>query len=311
MYLILPIALAVIILTWTLLRRFTLIWINRPPSYLESIYAGIAAWVFLFSIVIWFGGMLLTLFDYFSSHAAIDIWSILFSMMLTGFGLNFFLRSRSELGIDDTRDYIKEAIQFRRSAQSRLDLISLMRQRKKRRVMSNDQESLQRARLQANLNKEKELDAQLSLLREGTTIDIGEMWHSQMKINLLHPFFEKVEEVRIEPNRKRLSIKIDFPEFNEKQFKDDTTIMRFNRQAYDFLQSINSTLWLKPFTPFFESYYIICRAKRTNKDSSEVFYPFMKIGMLVTELRKLESTYFNPRRLSEVATVAFNNGAQV
>jgi len=43
----------------------------------------------------------------------------------------------------------------------------------------------------------------------------------------------------------------------------------------------------------------------------QVFYPFMKAGMLVSELRNLEGFYFNPRKLSEIATVAFNDGAQV
>jgi hypothetical protein len=40
-------------------------------------------------------------------------------------------------------------------------------------------------------------------------------------------------------------------------------------------------------------------------------YPFMKVGALVSELRKLEGSYFNPRKLSEITTLAFNSGAQV
>ena len=95
------------------------------------------------------------------------------------------------------------------------------------------------------------------------------------------------------------------------QFKDEMTVLRFNRQVYDFLQSMNSESWLKPYAPFFESYFLMCRAMRINKDNTEVFYPFMKVGILISELRKLEGFYFNPRKLSEIAAVAFNNGAQV
>ncbi len=313
-YVILVIALAGFILTWLLLRRFTLIWIDRPISFVESIIAGIASWLFLFSILLWFLGMILTLFEFLSTRNTTDVWAIIFSTLLTGFGANFFLRSRSEFGLDDTQDYLKEAIQFRRSGQRRLDVISLMQQRQKRRihpVAGNGLESLQRARLQANLSKGKELDAQLTLLREGTTIDISEIWRTQMKIHSPHLFYEKVEEVRIEPNRKRLSLFIDFPEFNESQFEDEMNVLRFNRQIYDFLQSIDSEPWLKPYASFFESYFLMCRAKRINKDSTEVFYPFMKVGMLVSELHKLEGSYFNPRKLSEIAAVAFNHGAQV
>jgi hypothetical protein len=313
-YLILPIALTVLILTWLLLRRFTLIWIDRPISFVESTIAGIAAWLFLFSILFWLGGMILTLLEFLSSHHARDIWAIIFSTVLTGFGINFFFRSRSAFGIDDTQDYIKEAIQFRRSGQRRLDLISLMRQRQKRRrkpVAGNDPELLQRARLQANLSKEKELETQLALVRDGMTVDMSEMWHTQTKMHSPHPFCVKVEEARIEPNRKRLSLFIDFPEFNEEQFQDEMTVLRFNRQVYDFLQSMNAESWLKPYAPFFDSYFLLCRARRITKDNREVFYPFMKAGILVSELRKLEGFYFNPRKLSEIATVAFNNGASV
>ena len=121
---------------WILLRRFTLIWINRPPTIIESTIAGIAAWLFIFSIVVWFGGIVLTLLEFLSSHSTPDIWAIIISTLLTGFGANFFLQSRSEFSLDDTKDYIKEAIQFRRSAQSRLDVLSLIQQRKKKRIRS-------------------------------------------------------------------------------------------------------------------------------------------------------------------------------
>jgi hypothetical protein len=126
-----------------------------------------------------------------------------------------------------------------------------------------------------------------------------------------HPFCAKVQESRIEPHRKRLSLFIDFPEFTEEQFKDEMTVLRFNRQVYDFLQSLNAEAWLKPYTPFFESYFLICRALRLNTRNTDVFYPFMKTGVLVSDLRKLEGFYFNPRKLAEIAAVAFNHGAQV
>jgi hypothetical protein len=310
-YLILPIALTPLILTWLLLRRYTRIWVDRPTTFIESTIAGIAAWIFLFSVVAWLGGMVMTLLEFLSSHDARDIWALIFSVVLTGSGMVFILRSSSEFGIDDTQDYIMEAIQFRRSGQHRLDLISLMRQRQRQRNQPVAVNSPERVRLQANLSKEKDLETQLALLREGTTVDVSEMWHTQTKKHSPHPFCNNVEESRIEPNRKRLSLFIDFPEFNEVQFKDEMTVLRFNRQVYDFLQSMNSMAWLKPYALFFDSYYLLCRAKRINKNNTEVFYPFMKAGILVSELHKLEGFYFNPRKLSEIAAVAFNNGAQV
>jgi hypothetical protein len=313
-YVILPIALAVVLLTWLLLRRFTLIWLERPITVAESVYAGIAAWLFLLSTFLWFVGLILTSLDFLVTHVTVDIWAVILSIILTGFGTIYFRRSSSELGIDDTTDYMKEALQFRRSGQSRLDLISIIQERQSYRnqpAVENDHESLQRARLLERLTKGKELEAQLALLREGTTVDIHDRWRMQVDHHSFHPFCEKVVEVRIEPNRKRFSFMIDFAEFSETQLKDETTVLRFNRQVYDFLQSTNAEAFLKPYAPFFESYFLLCRAKRMNEENTEIFYPFMKAGLLVSELRKLEGFYFNPRKLSEIATIAFHHGAPV
>jgi len=313
-YVVLPIALAVLLMTWFLLRRYTRIWINRPVQIVESILAGIAAWLFLFALLTWFGGIALTLADFLSSHETIDIWALLFAVLLTGYGSDFIIRAKSEMRLDETKEFIIEALLFRSSSQRRFDLLSLMqikRRQKKHSVLSGDPESLERVRLQASLMKGKGLDAQLTLLREGKTLDLSEVWHSNTKAHALHDLFEKVEEVRIEPSRKRLSLFIDFPGLTEAQLKDEMTVLRLNRQVYDFLQTLYTAPWLKPYITFYESYYLMCRAVRVNNEGKEMFYPFMKVGVLMSELRKLEGLYFNPRKLPEIAALTFNNGAPV
>jgi hypothetical protein len=313
MYVIFPIALVGFLLTWPLLRRFTRMWIQRPITVFESMVAGTIAWLFLLSLMAWFGGIGLTFVNYIFTHKTIDIGIFLFSILLTGFVMHSIIQSRYEQRLDDTQDFFKVAIQFRRSKQRRLDLLSLMNQERKHKKGGavNDSESRQRERLQANLDKEKEQDAQLTLLREGTIIDMSELWRIRTQTHSLYPLYEKVQEVRIDPNKKRLSLYADFPELSEEQLKDETTVLRFNRQVYDFFQSMNAEPWLKPYTPFFESYFLMCRATKKIPEGAELMYPFMKVGVLVSELRKLEGSYFNPRKLSEITTLAFNNGAQV
>ncbi len=313
MYVIFPIALVGFLLTWPLLRRFTRIWIQRPISASESMLGGTIAWLFLLSLLAWFGGIGLTFVNYIYDHKIIDIGILLFSILLTGFVMNYLNKSRYELHIDDTQDFFKEALQFRRSEQRRLDLLSLIRRERKhnkKRVVNNS-ESRQRERLQANLDKEKEQDTQLTLLRKGVTIDMSELWRIHTQTHSPHPLYEKIQEVRIDPNKKRLSLSADFPELSEEQLKDETTVLRFNRQVYDFFQSMNAEPWLKPYAPFFKSYYLMCRATKIIPEGAEVMYPFIKVGVLVSELRKLEGLYFNPRKLSEITTLAFNSGAQV
>jgi hypothetical protein len=275
--------------------------------------AGTIAWLFLLSLLAWFGGIGLTLVNCLFTHKIIDIGILFFSILLTSVVMHSIIQSRYEMRLDDTQDFFKVAIQFRRSKQRRIDLLLLMRQGRKHKKgrAVNDSESRQRERLQANLDKEKEQDAQLTLLREGTIIDMSELWRIRTQTHSLYPLYEKVQEVRIDPNKKRLSLYADFPELSEEQLKDETTVLRFNRQVYDFFQSMNAEPWLKPYTPFFESYFLMCRATKKIPEGAELMYPFMKVGVLISELRTLEGSYFNPRKLSEITTLAFNNGAQV
>jgi len=313
MYVIFPIAIVGFLLTWPLLRRFTRIWMQRSITVSESMVAGAIAWLFLLSLLAWFGGIGLAFVNYIFTHKIIDIGILLVSIVFTGFVMNYINQSRYELRIDDTQDFFKEAIRFRRSRQRRNDLLSLMDQerKQKKRGAGNDMESSQHKRLQASLDKEKGQDTQLMALREGTIIDVSELWHTHTQTHSSYPLYDKVQEVRIDPNKKQLSFYADFPELSEEQLKDETTVLRFNRQVYDFLQSINAEPWLKPYTPFFESYFLMCRATRIIPGGAELMYPFMKVVALVSELRKLEGSYFNPRKLSEITTLAFNSGAQV
>jgi|WetSurMetagenome_2_1015567.scaffolds.fasta_scaffold19544_2 hypothetical protein len=307
------IAIVGFLLTWPILRRFTHIWIQRPITASESMIAGTIAWIFLISILFWFCGIGLLLINCLSTYKIFQIGIFLFSFLFTGFIFHLINQSRYDLHLDDTQDFFKEAIQFRRSQQRRLDVISLTRQERRRnkRHSINDSESRQHERLQANLDKEKEQDKQLALLRQGIIVDMSEVWHIHTQTHSPHPVYENIQEVRIDPIKKRLSLSADFSELNQEQLKDETTILRLNRQLYDFFQSMNAEPWLKLYTPFFESYFLMCRATKIIPEGTELMYPFMKVGVLVSELRKLEGSYFNPRKLSEITTLAFNNGAPV
>jgi len=271
------------------------------------------AWLFLLSILAWLSGIGLACLDSFNSRKLTDIGVLLFSLLLTVYAAKFFFQSRSEQGFEETVDFWKEAIQFRRSSQRGPDVHSLMRQelgRKNKHAVKNSSSREHRI-LQADLDKEKEHEAQLTLLRNGKSIDISELWHIQTRTHSSQTLFNKVQEVRIDPNKKRFFLNINFPELNEDKLKDETSVLRINRQVYDFFQSINAEPWLKPYMAYIEKYFMICRATRKVQDGTEILYPFMKVEVLISELRELEGSYFNPRKLSEITDLTFNGGAQV
>ena len=83
-----------------------------------------------------------------------------------------------------------------------MDLIELRRKKREQATVNVDPEALQRLRLRADLNKGKELDIQLELLREGKIIDITEVWRTKAKSRVVPSLYEKVDEARVDPNHK-------------------------------------------------------------------------------------------------------------
>jgi hypothetical protein len=314
MYLILPIAFVVVLPSWFVLRRLTHIWVEKPLSVFESIVSGIAAWLFLMGSGAWVAGIIMTTVSLLNGGSIQDILFLTFSALATIYVVSFIVRSNYELRLDDTRDFIKEALQFRRSAQHRLDVLSFIKQRQRKSGPNNksiNNTEAEREHLQKILSKEKEYENIIALIRDGDTADISGVWRESSAHHAPDSIYKKVYEARIEPGRKRLSIYADFPELSLEQLRDEMTILRFNREVYDFLQSLHVEPWLKHYMQFFDCYFLVCRAPKKGEDGGEFFFPFMKVGAAVSDLLKLEGAYFNPRKLGEVLTLAFNNGAQV
>jgi hypothetical protein len=311
MYAILMIAIVGFLCSWFLLRRFMRIWIQRPMTHFETMVAWMASWMLLLSLVAWLGGNGLLLIRALAAYKILDISIVVFSLTLTGLIVNYFLRSRPEFYLDKTKDFFIDAVQFRHSPQRRLDVRMLIQeeQRHKTHHPMNNSDSEQRDRLQSALSKDKELSTQLALLREGTSVDIGEVWRLHTESHSSNLMYKKIQEVRVDPNKKRFSLFADFPELSNEHLNDDTSILRLNRQLYDFLQSLNAEPWLKPYAPFFDNYFMVCRTKKINNEGTEFFYPFMKVAIAVSVLQKLEGSYFNPRQLSKISELDFNQGA--
>ncbi len=314
MYIFLPTVLAVMLVSWFLLRRLAKTWVERPPSAGEAVFNGVIAWTLIVSILSWFAGILLLLVNFLSAYETTDILVLIFVLMLTGYGFEFYFRSGTDVGVDDTADFIKEELQFRRSGQRRLDLLELMELRRIQRERAKavaDTDADERSRLQADLNKGKNLENQLLLLRENKPVDVLETWRLKCKTRSALPLYERIDEARIDPERKRLVLYGTFPHLNESQLTDETNVLRLNRQVYDFFQSVNNEPWLKPFAPFIDGYFLLCRTERPSQNGEPVLYPFMKVNVLISDLRRLEGSYFNPRKLGEISTLVFNNGAPV
>jgi hypothetical protein len=276
--------------------------------------SGIASWLHVCSHLLWYAGMGLTVWNFLVTHDLTDIWVLLFAALVTGYAIDFYVRSQSGIGVEDTKEFLKEGLQFRRSAQHRLNVLEVMERRRAQRqpeLNISNPAVMDRIRLQDNLNKEGGVKKQLSLLQRGNAVDITDIWKQQIEDRSKHPFLDSVEEVRIDPQRKRLMLQVMFSEVIDGQWTDDTNVLRLNRQVYDFFCFLHTQPWLKPYASFIESYFLICRSTKQSYDGQSIAYPFMKVGMTTADVQKFEGAYFNPRRLSELAAVAFAHGEPV
>jgi len=313
-YVVLIIALTTFVATWLVLRYYSRIWVRRPIAPFESLVSGMVAWLHCFAHIAWYVGIALMGWEFVVTRNISDIWILLFAALLTGYAIDFYVRSKGGIGVENTNEFLKEALQFRRSAQRRLDVLALMNQRRAQRPQKldlSDPNVVDRIRLQENLNKEDDIKRQLLLLQRGDTVDLAEIWKQQIEDRTTHPFIEMVEEIRIDPERKRLMIRIMFADVNKERWKDDTNVLRLNRQVYDFFRFLFAEPWLKPYSPFIESYFLLCRSTKPGYNGEPLAYPFLKVGMTTADIQKFEGTYFNPRRLSELAAVAFAYGEPV
>ncbi|MBN1396705.1 MAG: hypothetical protein JXA06_01610 [Bacteroidetes bacterium] len=134
-----PISAVVFIFSWLQLRRISKIWMQKPVSTDESITAGIAAWFFLFSILAWFFGIYLLFIQVLTEKGLTDIFILTFLVLLSAYIFYFYMQSRYELRYDETMDFWKEALQFRRSEQRRLDILDLMQKERERKKKKKNQ----------------------------------------------------------------------------------------------------------------------------------------------------------------------------
>ena len=299
---------------WTLLRRYTVIWTRRPITIAESFFCGTASWMLMAALIVWAAGIILTGFDLLNAYTGENIWTLIVAVSLTAFFAHLIFRTRSEMEYDDTFDFIKEMLQFRRSAQHRLSVIDLIQQRRKQNrhahAAMGTSGALEYAKLQFQLAHSQDAAGRIEQLRAGQTIDLTEPWKAASEKYATHAFYSCIQEVKIDPARKRLMLILNLYEYYEETFADESAELKLFRQTYDFLQSIRNDLRLKPYAEFVDSIYMIYRRiKRIGQE--ELLYPFFKAGILIDDLKNYEGAYFNPRKLSTIAAIAFHKGDQV
>lgn len=316
MYILLGIILLLFLLFWNLLRHYTNVWVHRPLEFHESIVAGINAWFFLFAILSWFIVLLISVVNLITQFELADLWTIILGVSFTGYCVEFALRSRSELILDETIDFFKEALFFRRSSQRRITVLELLEQRRiereERRKQSKKKRNTEREILELEQKQEKLQQTYFKELQAGNTVSILSYWTLFQGKYVSHEFYDSIVDIRIDPSRKRLMLLLNLDSYNTVSFEEeDVAELRLYRQVYDFLLIIIEDPRVKQYAAFFESIYVLCRRLSKNTHGEDFYYPFLKVGVRVDELQQTIGGYFNPRKFPQIAAIAFKKGLPV
>lgn len=314
MYIFLSITVLVFLFLWGVLRHYTRTWVQRQMTAPESIVAGIAAWLFVFVLIGWGVELVYVAIKLFTLFDMADLWALILGIAFTGYCLEFVFSTRSELVLDETIDFIKEALQFRRSAQQRITVLELLKQRRQERKQrkKTTRQDIERDEVKARLNQERAALSIAEDLKAGKTVSLTSLWKALPAKYVNHQFYDAITEIKIDPHRKQLMIMLDLPAYNEVSFeKDEVAEVKLYREIYDFLVLIQDDPRLRTYTQFFESVYLLGRRISRGIGGEEFFTPFIKVGARLDEIRETLGTYFNPRKLPTIAAVAFKKGLPV
>ncbi|MFZ1979438.1 MAG: hypothetical protein WAV76_15900, partial [Bacteroidota bacterium] len=188
----------------------------------ESFFCGTASWLLIVELITWIMGIILIAVDVLNTHRGRDIWTLLLAVSLTVFFANFIFRTKSEMEYDNTFDFIKETLQFRRSAQHRLSVIELFQQRRQQKKYTpkalQTPDAREYAKLQFHLAQSQDVAGRIDQLRAGQTIDLTELWNATPEKYATHPFYAGIQEVKIDPARKRITLLLNLYEYYEETF---------------------------------------------------------------------------------------------
>ncbi|MCX7985022.1 MAG: hypothetical protein N3A63_09000 [Bacteroidetes bacterium] len=277
--------------------------------------AGIGAWLFLFVMVAWCVVLLISGINLITQFELSDLWTVIIGVTFTGYCIEFALRSRSEIVLDETIDFIKEALLFRRSTQRRITVLELLAQRREERIqkreLSRKKKNSERELLELEKKQHKLQQSYIKELQEGSPVSLLAYWNSAQGKYPSHEFYTSIVDLKIDPGKKRLMVLLNLDSYNTVSFDDGVAELRLFRQVYDFIVCIIDDPRLRHFTPFFESVYLLCRRLSKTTEGEQFYYPFLKVGARIDEIQETIGKYFNPRKFSTIAAVAFKRGLPV
>ena len=290
--------------------------------------SGLLSWIFFLSAFGLAGWTVYLIVDVFASRDLKNLFVILFIGI--GGGMLFSAKEAADAG--SVVDFAQRAILFRRIASQEF-LVDEELERKKiieihkeqtgktlrepsKKQEFRSEEELRRLREEALALQRKpiraiHLEHDLENLKAGQVVDLSDSWKINSFKRSTHDFYGNMSHVRINPQARTYSARVDFRDTTMEQLQRSATIFRLKQDLYNLLQAINTEEWLQPYAAYFERIILTCYGLQTDAFGLTSLYPFFRIDIPTSALQSLEGRIYSVTELHKISAITFNGGEPI
>ena len=327
--------LGLFVIAFALMQRLKQKRADQRTQKIPAVVGGIAAWSIVAMVLVGLGELAAFVHHLFSSPAnevAGELESAAYVFVGALLGIVMVYRLLQAIDVVEMRDFFVYSLTFRGYEMKRNQVFDDLERHTvekihressdtplpiqatpRRKPIEKDPEQLKQefARLRSRPVQSIHLTDELDRLKRGETADISESWKMNSMRQPSHPLYQQITKAVLDPTQKILSLRVDFPSVTKEHLGNSSSVYRFKQEVYDLLLAISTEVWLNPYFPYFETITLTCYGIEADAFGQSGEYPFMKLTIPGSELRKLIGQFFDVGKLGTIANVVFKDGSPI
>ncbi|MCI0708342.1 MAG: hypothetical protein L0Y80_12760 [Ignavibacteriae bacterium] len=152
------------------------------------------------------------------------------------------------------------------------------------------------------------LQQELNALEKSESTNISDSWKINSMRSAAHAYYTQVKTVLVNPAERTITVTMDFGEMDIVPMQQSQGVFVFYRELYEFLQAMNTQDWMKPYVKYIDIISLVGTRVETDGFGTASSLTFLRLSILVSELRSREEKFFNAAELPAISTVLFKSG---
>jgi hypothetical protein len=316
---------SVLVFSFLVLRRISLMHDEAQFSGLESYVVGLLAWIFLLSVSGWGFLALYLIYLLLSQKVLGAIFGLIFIGMATGFSF----QANEVLDTSTVIQFVRRALVFRPTKPHSLVFDEELDKKRVRDIHAETsgtafptigtrkrpltKEEIQRFQQEVLSPKERpprsmRFDEETQLLNAGHVIHITDPWRIYNFSQSLHDLYAEMYELEIDPQTRTFQFRLNISNATETALQDPMFVFELKQDLYQLLQVLNTDPWLGWYSEFFEHIVVVCFGNESDAFGHMQMYPILRIDIVRSQLTNREGKFFNAADLQTICAFTFANG---